>query len=95
MQAKRSTKFVKKLKAHMGNGTLPKHLLVKPPKLSINDAESNVALSTIFESIQLQANKEILKALTEAMENVATNHAFVDERTYDDFYNRRMIGRGF
>ena len=62
LASERSKDYLGKLNNFKSIGSLPKNLMVKPPKLSINDDESNALLSAKLETIQADANKLFLDA---------------------------------
>ena len=48
--------------------------MVKPPKISINDDESNALLSAKLETIQVDANKLFLDAYIDVVSKASINH---------------------
>ncbi|KAH9324027.1 hypothetical protein KI387_004205, partial [Taxus chinensis] len=70
----RSSEFLSKLESFKTSGSLPRNLLVKPPKITINDAEGNSLLSSSLDSIQSENNRCFLDAYIAALSKASTNH---------------------
>lgn len=62
------------LKKHKEDGTLPKCLLIKAQKISINEEEGNTMMATFVESIQKESNIKLLEGNILSYEKTSANH---------------------